>query len=151
MRRAYLQLSLACHPNKNPNNPMYAKSQFIRVGEAYYVLKDPTSPSAYDRELAAGRFRERNNRSRRPESSHRQHNNRQAHQDNAGSPPDTWSPFTFMMMAVSYLIRAAGWFRESVNRSRRPESSYRQHNSHQAPATWSPFKFMMIGHVRISY
>jgi len=55
IRKAYLKLSLKYHPDKNPQNPEDAKEQFIKIGEAYEVLSDPTKRSAYDRELRFGR------------------------------------------------------------------------------------------------
>jgi len=54
IRKAYLKLSLKYHPDKNPQNPEDAKEQFIKIGEAYEVLSDPTKRSAYDRELRFG-------------------------------------------------------------------------------------------------
>lgn len=62
IRKAYLRASLACHPDKNPGNESQAKLKFIEIGEAYNVLKDPTKRALYDRELAAGRCRERRRR-----------------------------------------------------------------------------------------
>ncbi|KAL3797770.1 hypothetical protein ACHAWO_000387 [Cyclotella atomus] len=62
IRKAYLRASLACHPDKNPGNEAEAKAKFIEIGEAYNVLKDPTSRAIYDRELAAGKYRERRRR-----------------------------------------------------------------------------------------
>lgn len=59
IRQAYLRASLNCHPDKNPGNEAAAKAKFIEIGEAYNVLKDPISRASYDRELAAGRYRER--------------------------------------------------------------------------------------------
>lgn len=63
IRKAYLKLSLKYHPDKNPDNEEQAKEQFIRVGEAYDTLSDPTIRQTYDRELASGRasFRMSNN------------------------------------------------------------------------------------------
>ena len=55
IRKAYLKLSLKYHPDKNPNNEEAAKEQFVKIGEAYEVLSDPSSRSAYDRDLASGR------------------------------------------------------------------------------------------------
>jgi hypothetical protein len=54
IRKAYLKLSLKYHPDKNPNNEEAAKEQFVKIGEAYEVISDPTSRSAYDRDLASG-------------------------------------------------------------------------------------------------
>jgi len=55
IRKAYLKLSLKYRPDKNPNNEEAAKEQFVKIGEAYEVLSDPSSRSAYDRDLASGR------------------------------------------------------------------------------------------------
>ena len=59
IRKAYLRASLKCHPDKNPGNEAAAKAKFIEIGEAYNVLKDPALRKTYDRELAAGRWRDR--------------------------------------------------------------------------------------------
>jgi curved DNA-binding protein CbpA len=59
IRKAYLRASLACHPDKNPGNEAEAKAKFIEIGEAYNILKDPALRASYDRELAAGKWRER--------------------------------------------------------------------------------------------
>ena len=67
IRKAYLRKSLACHPDKNPGNEAAAKAKFIEIGEAYNVLRDPASRASYDRELAAGKWRERR-RHRTPNS-----------------------------------------------------------------------------------
>lgn len=109
IRKAYLRSSLACHPDKNPDNPTYAKSQFIRVGEAYRVLKDPTSRLAYDRELAAGRCRERNyTKARRPESSsYGQRNNRQSSEAEFQSFMDMFDS-TVAGMSPEEIDQAAG-------------------------------------------
>jgi len=55
IRKAYFKLSLKFHPDKNPDNPEAATEQFVKIGHAYEVLSDPTSRSAYDRELKYGR------------------------------------------------------------------------------------------------
>lgn len=57
IRQAYLRASLNFHPDKNPGNEEYAKAQFIKIGEAYEVLRDSTKRAAYDRELALGATR----------------------------------------------------------------------------------------------
>mmetsp|Transcript_24327 Transcript_24327/g.36246 ORF Transcript_24327/g.36246 Transcript_24327/m.36246 type:complete len:319 (+) Transcript_24327:133-1089(+) len=54
IRKAYLKLSLKHHPDKNPNNPEEAKEIFVKIGQAYDVLSDPSSRRTYDRELATG-------------------------------------------------------------------------------------------------
>jgi curved DNA-binding protein CbpA len=55
IRKAYLKLSLKYHPDKNPGNEELAKEEFVKIGAAYEVLSDPSSRSAYDRDLASGR------------------------------------------------------------------------------------------------
>lgn len=54
IKKAYYKLSLKFHPDKNPNNVEEAKEQFILVGEAYEILKDPEQRKSYDRELMRG-------------------------------------------------------------------------------------------------
>jgi curved DNA-binding protein CbpA len=50
VRKAYLKLSLQYHPDKNVNSdPQAAQRQFVRIGQAYQVLSDPTQRAAYDR------------------------------------------------------------------------------------------------------
>ena len=47
IRTAYHRQSMLCHPDKNPNDPE-AHSKFIRLGEAYGILRDPDRRAAYD-------------------------------------------------------------------------------------------------------
>lgn len=54
VRKGYLRASLRCHPDKNPGREAEAKAEFIKVGQAYAVLRDAKTRIAYDRELAAG-------------------------------------------------------------------------------------------------
>jgi len=49
IRKAYLKQSLKYHPDKNVDDPETAKREFVRIGEAYEVLSDPTQRAAYDR------------------------------------------------------------------------------------------------------
>jgi len=68
IRRAYLKQSLANHPDKNLDDVEGAKSRFVRIGEAYEVLSDPSRRAQYDRELLARRRQRR----QRPSSSSQQ-------------------------------------------------------------------------------
>ena len=54
IRKAYLQKSLAHHPDKNPGNETEARVQFIQIGQAYETLSDPARKVQYDRELLRG-------------------------------------------------------------------------------------------------
>lgn len=54
IRKAYLQKSLAHHPDKNPGNETEARAQFIHIGQAYETLSDPAQKAQYDRELLRG-------------------------------------------------------------------------------------------------
>ncbi len=54
IRKAYLKLSLKHHPDKNPDNAEASKEIFVKIGQAYEVLSDPATRSAYDRELRSG-------------------------------------------------------------------------------------------------
>ena len=54
IRKAYLKSSLKYHPDKNPGAEELAKANFISIGEAYEVLRDPIKRSQYD--LQGGTF-----------------------------------------------------------------------------------------------
>ena len=54
IRQAYLRQSLKNHPDKNPDDPEGSKERFVEIGEAYGVLKDPTTRREYDRDLTSG-------------------------------------------------------------------------------------------------
>lgn len=56
IRKAYLKSSLKYHPDKNPGAEELAKANFISIGEAYEVLRDPIKRSQYDHELQGGTF-----------------------------------------------------------------------------------------------
>jgi len=47
IKKAYRQLALKWHPDKNPGDP-WATSRFLWIGEAYRVLMDPVRRAAYD-------------------------------------------------------------------------------------------------------
>jgi hypothetical protein len=49
VRKAYRALALRFHPDKAPQNP-FAEAQFLRLKEAYEVLKDPLRRRRYDQE-----------------------------------------------------------------------------------------------------
>ena len=49
VRKAYRALALRFHPDKAPQNP-FAEAQFLRLKEAYEVLKDPVRRRRYDQE-----------------------------------------------------------------------------------------------------
>jgi DnaJ-class molecular chaperone len=47
IKKAYRLLALRWHPDRNPGDP-WATNRFLRLGEAYRVLMDPTRRAAYD-------------------------------------------------------------------------------------------------------
>lgn len=100
IRKAYLRASLACHPDKNPGNEAEAKAKFIEIGEAYNVLKDPASRATYDRELAAGRCRERR---------------RQRYSNNAGTKTDPQTEKEFKNFMDMFDSTVAGMSPEELN------------------------------------
>lgn len=48
VKRAYRQLAIECHPDRNPNDPA-AEERFKEGSEAYAVLSDPEKRARYDR------------------------------------------------------------------------------------------------------
>lgn len=69
IRKAYLKLSLRYHPDKNTDNPEAAKTQFIRIGQAYEILSDPIRRSEYDRSRRNGYRRPTHSSQPRPQPS----------------------------------------------------------------------------------
>jgi curved DNA-binding protein CbpA len=49
IKKAYRQLALKWHPDKNPNNKDEAEAKFKKIGEAYFVLSDEKKRQIYDR------------------------------------------------------------------------------------------------------
>ncbi|CAH1115471.1 unnamed protein product [Psylliodes chrysocephalus] len=49
IKKAYRQLALKWHPDKNPNNKEEATKRFREISEAYEVLSDSKKRKSYDR------------------------------------------------------------------------------------------------------
>ncbi|MCI5060709.1 MAG: DnaJ domain-containing protein [Alphaproteobacteria bacterium] len=50
--RAYKKRAFETHPDRHPDDQENATKQFVAVGRAYDILKNPAAKSAYDRELS---------------------------------------------------------------------------------------------------
>lgn len=57
IKKAYRQLAVKHHPDKNPANPKEAEVKFKEISEAYYVLSDEKRRAQYDqmRRFGGGR------------------------------------------------------------------------------------------------
>ena len=49
IKKAYRQLALRYHPDRNMNNPRMAEEKFKEIQEAWQVLKNPKKREEYDR------------------------------------------------------------------------------------------------------
>jgi len=47
IKKAYRKLALKFHPDRNPDNPK-AHESFLKIQEAYAVLKEPEKKKKYD-------------------------------------------------------------------------------------------------------
>jgi len=54
IKKAYRQLALKYHPDKNPDNHKEAEEKFKEIGEAYKILSDPEKRQIYDQYGHAG-------------------------------------------------------------------------------------------------
>jgi DnaJ-class molecular chaperone len=52
IRKAYRQLALVHHPDKNPGNRRESEEKFKEISKAYQVLSDPARRVQYDAELS---------------------------------------------------------------------------------------------------
>ena len=56
IKKAFRQLAIEFHPDKNPNNPT-AEDKFQRISEAYAVLSNPEKRAKYDRSYPASQYK----------------------------------------------------------------------------------------------
>ncbi|KAH7277727.1 hypothetical protein KP509_38G004200 [Ceratopteris richardii] len=49
LKRSYKRLAMKWHPDKNPDNKVYAEARFKQICEAYEILSDSHKRSVYDR------------------------------------------------------------------------------------------------------
>ncbi|MCO5564793.1 hypothetical protein L7F22_018461 [Adiantum nelumboides] len=49
LKKSYKRLAMKWHPDKNPDNKVYAEAKFKQICEAYEVLSDSHKRSVYDR------------------------------------------------------------------------------------------------------
>lgn len=79
IKKAYRQLALKWHPDKNPENKEEAEDKFKKIGEAYFVLSDAKKRQIYDRHGKDGVRRANDSRS------YSQHHNTRFGSNNHGS------------------------------------------------------------------
>lgn len=56
IKKAFRNRSLKLHPDRNPKATEWAKEQFVRLGEAYEVLSDPSLRAEYDQQQQQLKF-----------------------------------------------------------------------------------------------
>lgn len=112
IRKAYLRASLRSHPDKNPGLEEQAKAEFVEVGQAYSVLGDPAKRAAYDRELAAGKFRFR---SQRPSTDGQAPGKRTHTQPSTRQRVDTKNDDSFQTFADLFDETVSGMSEEELN------------------------------------
>lgn len=73
VKKAYKEMALKWHPDKNPDNAEEAEKKFTEVAEAYEVLSDPELRGKYDRGEEV--FENQGGQQRRPNAQHFFHQN----------------------------------------------------------------------------